>query len=160
MSLPTVPLNRFRYDADADRLVAGLVSRRSIRLSTPDGDQVWGPDHSRPFAMNEQFPPSCGMLPEDWDMLFAAMTERLRGTASGIDIQSVRAALEECVQDLSMLQAALEPGLQHRKHLELETVMQQARSELAALPVSKRDGPTAVLDSSGSTGVRGRVETL
>ncbi len=162
MSLPTVPLIAFvpMPMPMADRYVTGLVSRRSIRISPTDEDQAWGPDHEV-FVMSElELPASNGMLPEDWDMLLAAVTERVRGTASGIDIESVRAALEECVQDLGMLQSTLKPGRQDRKHLAVEAVLQQVRSDLATLPVSRRDGPTEEAIAAGRPAFGGRVETL
>lgn len=87
-------------------------------------------------AANDARSASDGMLPEDWDLLHRAVTERLRSVAQSPAAACVRDVVEECVHELERLHAML---AQERAGLRrLETQLHNCRTELQASHASER----------------------
>lgn len=70
------------------------------------------------------------MPPEDWDLLFDAAASRLRQHAGDAVAAPARAAVEDCVQSLDLLHAAL--GEERSKLRRLKLELRQTHAALAA----------------------------
>lgn len=83
------------------------------------------------------------MLPEDWDLIFEAVAWRLRQSAREAMAETVRAAVEDCVQSLEVLHAELgrERGYMRRTELALRQTradLTAAQAELAKVQAGER----------------------
>jgi hypothetical protein len=90
-------------------------------------------------------PTADGLSPADWDLLYDAVVERFRDCLCGPALERMRAAVEQGVQALDLLHAAL---LQERDHLRrVEAELQATRAELLVAQAGPPDGSASVRPS-------------
>lgn len=81
------------------------------------------------------------MPPEDWDLLFHAVGQRLRHCVQDPAVLPLRAQVEDCVQALELLHAALEQERGYVRRLE-----NQLRETCAALAAARAEATQATPD--------------
>ena len=126
----TLPASDPRHDTD------GRGPARVLRLRPADSPWAGGTVVARtPIAAAPGLAPgqaSHSVPVADWNLLFAAVVQRLRGTADwpGATPAQLRGPLMDCAQSLDLLQAAL--GLERQRNHWAMQALAHAQADLAA----------------------------